>query len=124
MALDTTLRGAVSGLAVEANSSNELKTVTNKDRSSATVFYENDDGTVTGTPYNKSPEVSQDYRLRVGLDTVLFTDTFNATAQNTANWKHSFATMTMSQSAGFLNVNAAGTSDQLLISKSVNTSRI
>jgi hypothetical protein len=110
MALDTTLRGTSSGLGVEANSSNELKTVTNKARSSMTVFYENDDGTATGTPYNKSPEVSQDYRLRVGMDTVLFTDTFNATAQNTANWKHSFTTMTMTQSAGFLNINAAGTS--------------
>ena len=48
--------------------------------------------------------------MRVGLDTVLFSDTFNATAQNTGNWKHAFTTMTMTQSAGFLNVNAAGTS--------------
>ena len=110
MALDTTLRGTVSGLGVEANSSNELKTVTNKDRSSAVMFFENDDGSVTGTPYNKSPEVSQDFRLRVGTDTMLFSDTFNATTQNISNWKHAFTTMTMTQSAGFLNVNAAGTS--------------
>ena len=74
------------------------------------LFCENDDGTVRGTAYLKSPEVSQDFRMRVGLDTVLFTDTFNATTQNPSNWKHSFATMTMTQSAGFLNVNAAGTS--------------
>lgn len=73
-------------------------------------FSENDDGTHTGSPYLKSPEVSQDFRLRVGTDTVLFTDTFNATAQNTNLWKHTFTTMTMTQSAGFLNVNAAGTS--------------
>ena len=110
MALDTTLRGTLSGLGVEANSSNELKTVTNKDRSSAVMFFENDDGSVTGTPYNKSPEVSQDFRLRVGTDTMLFSDTFNATTQNISNWKHAFTTMTMTQSAGFLNVNAAGTS--------------
>ena len=76
----------------------------------AKFFCENDDGTALGTPYLKSPEVSQDYRLRVGLDTILFTDTFNATAQNTGNWKHAFTTMTMTQSAGFLNINAAGTS--------------
>lgn len=74
------------------------------------IFTENDDGTHTGSPYLKSPETSQDFRQRVGMDTVLFTDTFNATAQNTGNWKHAFTTMTMTQSAGFLNVNAAGTS--------------
>lgn len=77
---------------------------------SLVMFCENDDGTKLGTRYLKSPEVSQDYRLRVGVDTILFTDTFNATAQNTGNWKHAFATMTMTQSGGFLNVNAAGTS--------------
>jgi hypothetical protein len=104
------LLGNSSGNVAEVNSSNELLAVTNKARSTMTVFCENDPGTVTGTALLKSPEVSQDYRLRVGLDTVLFTDTFNATAQNTGNWKHSFTTMTMTQSAGFLNINAAGTS--------------
>ena len=74
------------------------------------LFCENDDGTKTGTPYLKSPETSQDFRLRVGMDTLLFTDKFNATSQNPSNWKHSFATMTMTQSSGFLNVNAAGNS--------------
>lgn len=74
------------------------------------LFSENDNGAQTGTAYLRSPETSQDYRLRVGVDTVLFTDTFNATAQNTGMYKHAFTTMTMTQSAGFLNVNAAGTS--------------
>lgn len=74
------------------------------------TFSENDPGTKTGAPYLKSPESSQDYRLRVGMDTVLFSHTFNALTQNTGVWKHSFSTMTMTQSAGFLNINAAGTS--------------
>lgn len=74
------------------------------------LFSENDDGTATGTAYLKSPETSPDYRLRVGTDTVLFDDNFNAVTQNTGMWKHAFTTMTMTQSAGFLNVNAAGTS--------------
>lgn len=73
-------------------------------------FSENDSGSITGTPRLLSPEVSQDFRQRVGVDTILFTDSFNATAQNTGMWKHAFTTMTMTQSAGFLNVNAAGTS--------------
>lgn len=61
------------------------------------LFSENDDGTATGTALLASPETSQDYRLRVGLDTVLFTDTFNATAQNTNNWSYSFGTLTAAQ---------------------------
>lgn len=73
-------------------------------------FAENDDGGVTGVPLLRSAEVSQDFRQRVGLDTLLFSYTFNATAQNTGIWRHAFSTMTMTQSAGFLNVNAAGTS--------------
>lgn len=73
-------------------------------------FNENDPGTKTGTAYLKSNEISQDFRSRVGVDTVMFSYTFNATTQNTGVWKHAFTTMTMTQSAGFLNVNAAGTS--------------
>jgi hypothetical protein len=77
---------------------------------SVRMMCENDTGEKTGAVYLKSPEVSQDFRMRVGVDTMLFTDTFNAITQNPSNWKHSFATMTMTQSSGFLNVNAAGTS--------------
>ncbi len=69
------------------------------------LFSENDAGARTGTPHLTSPETSQDYRLRVGIDTNLFTDEFNATAQNTANWFHRFTTMTMVQSGGFLVTN-------------------
>lgn len=113
MALDTNIAGALSGTGADVDADRQLLVKANRDPAkagAAVVFFENDDGTKTGQPYNKSPEVSQDFRVRVGLDTILFTDTFNATAQNTGNWKHSFTTMTMTQSAGFLNVNAAGTS--------------
>lgn len=74
------------------------------------AFSEVDTGTETGTPLLRSGEVSQDYRQRVGQDTILFHYEFNATSQNTGIWRHAFTTMTMTQSAGFLNVNAAGTS--------------
>jgi len=113
MALDSTIRGSSTGAGANVDADGQLLVTTNRDPAKAgasIVFFENDDGSKTGTPYNKSPEVSQDFRMRVGLDTVLFSDTFNATAQNTGNWKHAFTTMTMTQSAGFLNVNAAGTS--------------
>jgi hypothetical protein len=101
----------------EVNSFNAAKVVTETNVATnpnnvgaIRAFQENDPGVKTGYPYLKSSEVSQDFRSRVGMDTVLFSHTFNATTQNTGLWKHVFTTMTMTQSAGFLNVNAAGTS--------------
>lgn len=71
------------------------------------LMCENDDGTVTGTAYLKSPETSPDFRLRVGSDTVLFTDNFNATAQNTNLWSYTFDTLTAAQpGAGTVNFSA------------------
>lgn len=68
------------------------------------MFSENDPGTVTGSPTLKSPETSLDYRLRVGVDTVLFHDVFNATTQNTNLWAYTFATLTAAQpGAGTVN---------------------
>src|SRR5574343_648542 len=74
----------------------------------ARSFSENDPGTVTGTAHLSSPETSEDYRLRVGVDTVLFTDTFNANIQNTSLWSYTSATLTAIQStnAGFVTFSA------------------
>lgn len=113
MALDTNIVGAVSGTGANVDADRQLLVTTNADPLKAGAiagYFVNDEGEVRGERYLKSPEVSQDFRMRVGLDTILFTDTFNATAQNPSNWRHGFTTMTMTQSAGFLNVNAAGTS--------------
>lgn len=88
----------------EVNTSNEVLTVISKVRSSVGFHSENDDGTVLGVKYMKSPESSTDYRLRVGTDTILLSDTFNATTQNTHNWSYTFNTLTASQpGAGTLN---------------------
>lgn len=116
MALDANIRGITSGAGADVIGSNQLKVITETDAATnpgnvggVRVFSENDSGDITGTPLLRSPEVSQDYRLRVGVDTLLFADTFNSVTQNTSLWKHSFATMTMTQASGLLNVNAAGT---------------
>lgn len=70
----------------------------------ARILSENDAGTVTGTASLKSPETSLGFRLRAGLDTLLMSDTFNATAQNTAIWSYTFNTLTAAQpGAGTVN---------------------
>jgi hypothetical protein len=107
MALDTNVVGSN----LDTNGNIKVALPADTAQAGASAFYSvNDDGERLGQRYLKSPETSQDYRLRVGTDTILFSDTFNATTQNTGNWKYAFTTMTMTQSAGFLNVNAAGTS--------------
>jgi len=68
------------------------------------MMSENDAGEITGSPFLKSPETSPDYRLRVGVDTLLFEDSFNAAAQNTNLWAYTFATLTAAQpGAGTVN---------------------
>lgn len=70
----------------------------------AILVTENDDGSVTGTPQLRTPKTSLAGRLRVGIETFLFTDSFSATAQNTNNWAYTFATMTAAQpGAGSVN---------------------
>lgn len=65
---------------------------------------ENDAGDHTGVAYLKAPETSPDYRLRAGLDTILFNDVFNATTQNTHLWSYTFNTLTAAQpGAGTVN---------------------
>ena len=57
-----------------------------------TMQTENDPGTVTGSRYVLSPETSDDYRLRVGVDQMLFHDNFFYSTQNTGKYNFTSAT--------------------------------
>lgn len=94
MALDTLITG--SNLDAGGNVKTAL-TLTPAYMGGARIFSENDAGTYTGTPLLASPETSSDYRLRVGIDTILFNDTFSASAQNTSLWSYTFNTLTAAQ---------------------------
>jgi hypothetical protein len=71
----------------------------------AIIVGENDPGTITGAPYLTSPEVSDDFRLRVGIDTILFDRTFNFAAQDTGEELYRNTTMTFLWGSGFLTTN-------------------
>lgn len=106
------IEGNTSGNVAEVTAQNQLRVaLASDDANTGGVrnFSENDPGDVTGTPYLKSPETSRDYRLRVGIDTVLHGDEFNATAQNTSTTRHVFATMTATIGGGSLLFNANST---------------
>lgn len=104
MALDSNIRGSVSGLGAEVNASNQLKVVLETDIitspgnvGAVRIISENDAGTITATPYLRAPETSADYRLRVGMDTVQFSDTFNSNTQNSNLWHYTNTTLTCTQ---------------------------
>lgn len=107
MPLQSAIHGATSGVGADVDSDKQLFVRTNTDPLKAgamAMFSENDDGTLTGTRYCKSPETSSDYRLRTGTDTILFTDHFNGLTQNTNLWSYTFVTMTAAQpGAGTVN---------------------
>ena len=105
------IEGNTSGNVAEVNAGNQLKVTAETNVSanpgnvgSFRMFSENDPGTVTGTAHLKSPETSSDYRLRVGMDTIILDDTFNGLTQNTTKWSYTFGTMTAAMpGAGTLN---------------------
>lgn len=103
MALDTNITG--SNLDAGGNVKVSLPDAATPARVGAVrMFSENDAGVSTGAAYLKSPETSSDYRLRVGMDTIIFDDTFNAAAQNTTKWSYVNSTLTASMpGAGTLN---------------------
>lgn len=72
------------------------------------LFGENDPGTITGAAQLKSPEVSEDYRLRVGVDSVWDDENFNYVAQNFNKHKYTSNTLTITWASGFMNTNGAG----------------
>jgi len=106
------LVGNTSGNIAEVNASNQIKVVPETNVSSnpgnvgaVRMFAENDPGSQTGSAYLKSPEVSTDYRLRVGSDAVWDDESFNYTAQNFTKHKYTSNTLTMTWAGGFLNTN-------------------
>jgi len=117
MALDVNLKDSSSGTPAEVDASGNLL-VTFPGYTAAGVsagggpeqgpamFYENDSGVKTGARYVKSPEVTEDYQLRVSHDHTLDRETFNYTAQNTGKHTHIFTTMTATVSANGLLCNS------------------
>jgi hypothetical protein len=75
----------------------------------ATIMAENDAGTLYGSKIVRSPIVSVERRLLVGLDTPLFDYSFNATTQDTGVWRYVTATMTTTWGTTGMLLNASST---------------
>lgn len=91
------------------DSNYQLSVTTNTDPTkagAARMFSENDPGDVTGSAYLYSPETSDDYRLRVAVDSVLDQEVFNYTVQHTGKFHYAFTTLTSTVTGGYLTTNS------------------
>ena len=67
-----------------------------------------DMGTETGIKLNRAAEASEDFRLRIGVDTVFFNEQFSSTTINTSVWGTVSSTMTAAaQAQGLCVINSA-----------------
>jgi hypothetical protein len=103
------IEGNTSGNVAEVDAGNNLTVTlptTDSRTGKARFMSENDSGSVTGSVLLMSPETEDDYRLRIGQDTVLDEDVFNYAAQNTGRHVYANTTMTNAWSGGFLTTNS------------------
>ena len=70
------------------------------------LFGEVDAGTVTGNAKLKAVEVTNDYRLRVGVDQTAFNELFPGAVLNSTLWTAPVTTATVTVAGGFANLNA------------------
>jgi hypothetical protein len=104
------IEGNTSGNLAEVTSGNEVRVAlsqTPANTGGVRLFSENDDGSDTGSAFLQSPETSKDFRLRVGLDTILLNETFNYSAQNSSSWASILTTQTMTFSTAGALLNAS-----------------
>lgn len=111
MALDANIVGGVTGNKAEVdNFGNSNVTLPGPGKLSQTGYAAlaaiNHDGAAGAGALIRPAEISVNRRLRVGTDSLMFQETFNYTAQNTAVWAYNLTTMTTAHTGGFLVLNA------------------
>lgn len=103
------IKGGDSTNLASVDSNNNLKVNTPSSAITSgfvSIVAENDPGTITGSRFMLTPEVSSDYRLRVGTDSIGFNDSFPGAAINSTLWTAPVTTMTITSSGGYANLNA------------------
>jgi hypothetical protein len=91
------------------NGAAKIKDETPREAGFSALIAESDPGTVTGTRELRELEASSDFRLRTGVDSILWQDAFNYGNINARRYRVNTATMTITQASGFLNLNAGNT---------------
>lgn len=103
------IEGKDSGNIAEVDSLHNLNVVTPIDEANSgfvTLSSEVDDGYITGSRLTKALEATNDYRLRVGIDTPCFNEVFPSTTLNTSIWTTPTGTMTAVITGGWMVLNS------------------
>ena len=103
------IRGATSNTLADVDQNGNLKVNLPTILSGAgyvSIVSEVDAGDVTGVRLQRQSDASQDYRTRVGMDKILWQDTFSHTILNTSKYAGVTSTQTITLAGGFLNMNA------------------
>lgn len=104
------IEGNTSGNVAEVDANNKLQVAlpsTEATSGYAQITTVVDSGAITGTKLTRAPEASEDYRVRVGVDTSpLLSEFFPGAALNSAIWTSVVTTMTTAVAGGFLTLNS------------------
>jgi hypothetical protein len=103
------IKGGISNTLADVDSNNNLKVnlpVSITGTGYVTLVAEPDAGTITGSKLRRALDASQDYRLRVGTDKVVWQDTFNHGVLNNYKYIGVTSTQTIVVGGGFLTLNA------------------
>lgn len=103
------IRGVSSNIA-EVNANNQLQVnlpLTTAQAGFSAVACEVDAGDLTGTRRMIEVDASRDYRMRVGIDSMLFDEEFSGAALNASKWQAPVTTMTVTVSGGVATLNAS-----------------
>jgi hypothetical protein len=103
------IEGSVTGNVAEVDANNNFRVVAPVVEAQAgfvTLSGEVDAGTITASRLQRALDVSEDYRLRIGLDTLLFNEQFPGASLNTTLWSQQTTTMTIALSSGLLTLNS------------------
>lgn len=114
------IKGGVSNILADVDSNNNLKvnlptSVTGTGY--VTMVAEPDAGTITGSKLRRPLDASQDYRLRVGTDKIIWQDTYNHTVLNNSKYVGVTSTQTIVVGGGFLTLNAGSSVASAAVSR-------
>lgn len=103
------IKGGTSNILADVDSNNNLKVnmpTTLSATGYVTMVAEPDSGTITGSKLRRALDASQDYRLRTGIDKVIWQDTFNHGVLNNSKYLGVTNVQTIVLASGFMSLNA------------------
>ena len=104
-----TIKSGASSNEANVDADKQLTVVTSADMAKAgysMLACRNDEGARTGSTYNTNPEADDDYRLRVAVDAIVFSESFAGAALNSATWTAPVTTMAVAVADSWCKLNS------------------